>query len=301
MHRILTGGVRAAALLCVVALVGCSEDLAPVTATWTQLQSGMAARAAELHKQYNDISAAVKALPAIGATDTTGQTITAKLNAALAGHSKLLGGLDGTITTAASSVQDAIKTGKVASIQKAIDDAKAAYDATIAKLNASGTAVAALVSQLRKHDADIAAEAARVNTSGSKVDFSDIDFKPGKAVFLFDRPSTQATLDKLLIFVNSCPELAVDIVGHTSNEGTAAANKKLSADRAKTVKGWLVGKGVAAKKIHSVSGLGATDNVVPEPDPKSAAVKAMPPATLEDIRRKNRRVTVVVVTPCTPH
>jgi len=301
MHRILTGGARTAALLSMVALVGCSEDLQPVTTTWSQLQSAMAARAGELRKQYNDGSAAVKALPAIGPTDTTGQTITAKLNAALAGHSKLLAGLDVTIAAAAASVQDAIKTGKVLNVQKAIDDAKAAYDASITKVTASATAVAALVNQLKKHDADVAAEAARVNTSGTKVDFSDIDFKPGKATFLFDRPNTQATLDKLLVFVNSCPELAVDLIGHTSNEGTPAANKKLSADRAKAVKGWLASKGVAAKKIHSISGVGATDSILPEPDPKSAASKSMPPSALEDIRRKNRRITVVVVTPCTPH
>jgi outer membrane protein OmpA-like peptidoglycan-associated protein len=300
-RRILTRGARTAALLSVVALVGCSEDLGPVTATWTQLQSTMVAKAAELRRQYESISASVKALPPVSATDSLGQSLTAKLGAALSAHASLLGGLDTNISSAAASVGEAVKTGKVANIQKAIDAAKVAYDASVSKVAASGTGVLTLLSQLKAHNAALAAEAARVNTSGSKTDFNDIDFKPGKADFLFDRPTTQATLDKLLVFVNTCPELVVDLVGHTSNEGTAAVNQKLSVDRAKAVKHWLLGKGVGAKKIHGVSGVGATDNAVPEPDAKTAAAKMLPAAALEEIRRKNRRVTVVVVTPCTPH
>ncbi len=300
MQRMLLRGARAAALLSVVALVGCSEDLGPITATWTQLQSTMTAKAAELRKQYNGIAAAVKALPPVSATDTVGQSLTSKLTAALTAHSGLLAGVDSSISSATASVGDAIKTGKVANVQKAIDDAKAAYDGTVGKVTASGTGVLALLSQLKAHDAAVAAEAARVRTIGSKTDFDDIDFKPGKADFLFDRPNTQATLDKLLVFVNTCPELVVDLVGHTSNEGTVAVNQKLSADRAKAVKQWLVGKKVAPKKIHTVSGVGATDNAVPEPDAKTAAAKMMPPAALEEIRRKNRRVTVIVVAPCPP-
>jgi outer membrane protein OmpA-like peptidoglycan-associated protein len=300
MQRMLLRGARAAALLSVVALVGCSEDLGPITATWTQLQSTMTAKAGELRKQYNGIAAAVKALPPVSATDTVGQSLTSKLTAALNAHSGLLASVDSSISNGTASVGEAIKTGKVANVQKAIDDAKAAYDASVGKVTASATGVLALLSQLKAHDAALAAEAARVRTIGSKTDFDDIDFKPGKADFLFDRPNTQATLDKLLVFVNTCPELVVDLVGHTSNEGTVAVNQKLSADRAKAVKQWLLGKKVAAKKIHGVSGVGATDNAVPEPDAKTAAAKMMPAAALEEIRRKNRRVTVVVVTPCAP-
>jgi outer membrane protein OmpA-like peptidoglycan-associated protein len=300
-RHILTRGARTAALLSVLALLGCSEDLGPVTATWNQLQSTMVAKAAELRKQYQTIAAAAKALPPVPATDSLGQSLTAKLGAALTAHSSLLGGVDSSISSAAASVGEAIKTGKVANIQKAIDDAKSVYDASVAKVAASGTGVLALLSQLKTHDAALAAEAARVNTSGSKTDFNDIDFKPGKADFLFDRPNTQVTLDKLLVFVNTCPQLVVDLVGHTSNDGTAAVNQKLSVDRAKAVKKWLLSKGVGAKKIHGVSGVGATDNAVPEPDAKAAAAKMLPPAALEEIRRKNRRVTVVVVTPCAPH
>ncbi len=301
MQRILLRAARAAALLSVLAVVGCSEDLTSITATWTQLQGNMTAKAAELRRQYESWAAAVKALPPVSATDTVGQSMTSKLTAALSAHSGLLTGVDSSISSATASVGEAMKTGKVANIQKAIDDAKAAYDAAVAKVATSGTGLLALFNQRKAHDAALAAEAARVSTSGSKTDFDDIDFKPGKADFLFDRPNTQATLDKLLGFVNTCPELVVDLIGHTSNEGTVAVNQKLSVDRAKAVKQWLLGKGVTAKKIHGVSGVGATDNAVPEPDAKAVAAKMMSPASLEEIRRKNRRVTVVVVTPCARH
>jgi len=299
MHRMLKGGARIVALLSVVALVGCSEDLAPVTATWTQLQSTMVAKAGELRKQYNAITVSVKALPPIGASDIPGQTLTSKLGAALGAHASLLAGLDSSITAAGTAVQEATKTGKVANVQKAIDDAKATYDASISRIAASGAAVAGLFAQLKAHDAKLAAEAARVNTQGARVDYTDVDFKKGKADFLFDRPSTQIALDSLFNFIGSCPDLVVDIVGHTSDEGTAAVNMKLSVARAKAVQKWLLGKGVAAKKIHAVSGVGDTDNVKAEPDAAAASTKTMAPATLDEARRANRRITLVVVHPCT--
>jgi outer membrane protein OmpA-like peptidoglycan-associated protein len=298
MHRMLSPGARAAALLSVVAFAGCSEDLGPVTATWNTLQGTMASKAVELHKQYNDMAAMAKSMAALAASDGTGQALMGKLTAALAGQDKLLGTLDGGISSAATSVQNALKAGKVAEVQKAIDDAKSAYDGTVSKLGASGATVAALLGQLKAHNAQLAADAARVSTVGGRQDFSDIDFKPGKADFLFDRPNTQANLDKLLAFVNSCPQLVVNIIGYTSNEGTPAVNMKLSVDRAKAVQKWLTSKGVSPKKIRSVSGKGATDNIVVEPAPKSAAAKAMPPAALEELRRKNRRIAVTVAVPC---
>jgi outer membrane protein OmpA-like peptidoglycan-associated protein len=301
MHRMLKGGARTVALLSVVALVGCSEDLAPVTATWTQLQSTMVAKAGELRKQYNAITASVKTLPPVGASDVTAQTLTSKLGAALSAHSSLLAGLDSSITADGTAVQEAIKTGKVANVQKAIDDAKAAYDVSLSRIAASGAAISGLLGQLKAHNAKLAADAARVNTAGAKVDYTDIDFKKGKADFLFDRPNSQIALDKLFNFVSSCPELVVDLVGHTSDEGSAAVNMKLSAARAKAVQKWLLGKGVAPKKIHAATGVGDTDNVMAEPDAAAASTKGMNPGAVDEARRPNRRITLVVVTPCPGH
>ncbi len=293
MKRALLGRAGAA-LLAVVALVGCAEDVGPVTASWEQLYAAMGKTADGLRKQYNDTVGMVKALPAIAPGDTKGQALGAKLNSALAVEAGQLDEVDGTIKSGSASVHGAMGSGKVATIQAAIDKAKAAFDGAVAKVSASSTATAGMLSALKSHQA---AFATGIYTAGSEQDFTDIDFKAGKAEFLFDRPNTQATLDKLLAYVNSCPELTVNIIGHTSNEGTAAVNKKLSVDRAIAVKKWLESKGVPAKKIHSVSGVGATSNVAPEPAPNSKDAKAMP-QVLEELRRRNRRVTVDVVTPC---
>ncbi len=296
MKRALSGRAGAA-FLAVVALVGCAEDVGPVTASWDQLHATMGRTADGLRVQYNDTLGAVKALPAIAPGDTIGQALGAKLNSALAVEGTQLGEVDASIKTGDASVHEAMRSYKVARIQAAIDEAKTAFDGAAAKVSASSTTVAGLLSALKAHQAELASS---INTAGSKQDFTDIDFKAGKSEFLFDRPNTQATLDRLLAHVNSCPELTVDIIGHTSNEGTAAFNKKLSVDRAITVKKWLLSNGVAAKKIHAVSGVGATSKVAPEPAPNSPDAKAMP-AVLEELRRKNRRITVEVVTPCPAH
>ena len=131
------------------------------------------------------------------------------------------------------------------------------------------------------------------------MDFTDLDFKPGTAQFLFDRPTSKATLVKLVAYMKSCPELVVDLVGHTSNEGSDATNVSLSVARAKAVKKYLVTKeGVEDKKFHEISGVGAQQNVVPEPAPGSPEAKKMGAKELEEVRRKNRRITVHPVTPC---
>jgi outer membrane protein OmpA-like peptidoglycan-associated protein len=266
---------------------------------WNRVESSMLAKAAELHRHQLAMNAAVTALPAVGATDTTGQALTAKLGAALKVHSGLLAALDSTIQTGRTAVQEAIKTGKVGRSLKAMVDAQAAFEGSLALLKHSEPALGAAFRQLRAYEAQVAAEAVRANTPGARTDFIDIDFQKDTSDFLLDQPHTQAALDALLGFVNRCPELVVDLIGHTSNEGEAIANLKLSAERAKAVKQWLLAKGVGKKKVRAVSGVGATDNAMPEPDSKLAAT--MDQALLEPVRRKNRRITAVVVTPCTAH
>ncbi len=277
--------------LCLVALVGCSEDMGPVTAAWNQLLQTMTAKADALKSQYATLQSAVKALPAAADADAAGKALKAKLDQALASHGQSLGALDGFITTSKGSFDEAVKTGKVANAQKVLDETKTRFEQLSASLTGSATAVAGLIDQYKKHLAEL-----------SKVvdtDFTDLDFKPGTAQFLFDRPTSKATLVKLVAYMNSCPELVVDLVGHTSNEGSDATNVALSVKRAQAVKKYLVTKEkIDAKKFHEISGVGARQNVVPEPAPGSREAKAMGAKALEEIRRKNRRITVHPVTPC---
>jgi outer membrane protein OmpA-like peptidoglycan-associated protein len=277
--------------LCLVALVGCSEDMGPVTAAWNQLVQAMTAKADAFKSQLASMQATVKAFPAAEATDDVGKAQKAKLDQALASHGQSVAALEALISTSKTSFDEAVKTGKVANAQKVIDDTKAKFEQLSGNLTASAAAVTSLIAQYKKHLDEM-----------SKIvdtDFTDLDFKPGTAQFLFDRPTSKATLVKLVAYMKSCPELVVDLVGHTSNEGSDATNVSLSVARAKAVKNYLVSKeGVEEKKFHQISGVGARQNVVPEPAPGSAEAKKMGAKELEEVRRKNRRITVHPVTPC---
>jgi outer membrane protein OmpA-like peptidoglycan-associated protein len=280
-----------AASLCLVALVGCSEDLGPVTAAWNQLSQTMTSKIAELKKQYGVVQGVVKALPAPADGDAAGKALKAKLDRALAGHGQGIEALDSLVATAKIGFDGAVRTGKIVNVPKVIDDTKSKFAQLSSGLTDSGTTVTGLIDQYRTHVVEMA--------KPEKVDFTDIDFKAGTAQFLFDRPSSKATLDKLAAYMNACPERVVDLVGHTSNEGSDAKNLTLSIERAKAVKKYLVTKaGVEETKFRDIAGVGAQDNVVPEPAPGTPEAKAMPAKALEEIRRKNRRITVTTVTPC---
>jgi outer membrane protein OmpA-like peptidoglycan-associated protein len=277
--------------LCLVALVGCSEDMGPVTAAWNQLLQTMTAKVDAFKSQYASMQAAVKALPAAADGDDAGKAQKGKLDQALASHGQGVAALDTFISTSKSSFDEAVKTGKVANAQKVIDDTKTRFEQLSANLTASAAAITSLIAQYKKHLDDMSK---LVDT-----DFTDLDFKPGTAQFLFDRPTSKATLVKLVAYMKGCPELVVDLVGHTSNEGSDATNVALSVARAKAVKNYLVAKeGVEGKKFREISGVGARQNVVPEPAPGSPEAKKMGAKDLEEIRRKNRRITVHPVTPC---
>ena len=274
--------------LCLVALLACSEDLGPVTAAWNRLLQTMNAKIGVFKAQYANLQPTVKALPPVPDSDAAGKSLRAKIDQALAAHGQSLGALGPFVSTAQGSFDEAVKTGKVANAQKVLDDTTTRFDQLSTSLTASAATITGLIDQYRKHQAKV------VDT-----DFTDLDFKPASAKFLFDRPTSQATLAKLTSYMKSCPELVVDVVGHTSNEGSDKTNVALSVQRAKAVVKYLVTKeGVEAKKFREITGVGARENVVPEPAPRSPEAKAMGAKALEDVRRKNRRITVHPVTPC---
>jgi K(+)-stimulated pyrophosphate-energized sodium pump len=80
--------------------------------------------------------------------------------------------------------------------------------------------------------------------------------------------------------VKAYPAVSVTLEGHTDNTGDAAANKKLSLDRATAVKGLMVKGGVTESRITS-EGYGQEKPVAPNDS--------------EQGRAKNRRLEMVVV------
>ena len=72
-------------------------------------------------------------------------------------------------------------------------------------------------------------------------------------------------LDKVLGALRERPLPDVLVIGHTDTVGDAEANDRLSAQRAETVKGFLVGIGIAAERIRT-AGRGERELLVPTDD-----------------------------------
>lgn len=107
-----------------------------------------------------------------------------------------------------------------------------------------------------------------------KTALSNLEFESGNAII---KNSSFTYLDGLAGLLAKHPEWSVKLNGHTDNSGKAAANLKLSQDRANAVKDYLVSKGADAANIEA-EGFGQTKPIASN---NTAAGKA-----------KNRRVEV---------
>jgi outer membrane protein OmpA-like peptidoglycan-associated protein len=92
------------------------------------------------------------------------------------------------------------------------------------------------------------------------------------------RPESEAVLDALYAGLRDASETSITIVGHTSSEGAAVYNQKLSERRAQSVADALTARGIAAARL-SAQGLGEQHPIA---DNTSAAGRSL-----------NRRVEIV--------
>lgn len=104
-----------------------------------------------------------------------------------------------------------------------------------------------------------------------------INFDTGMATI---RPESQAVVDEIHKLLENNPDLKLRIEGHTDDTGDAAHNMKLSEQRAASVSGSLLAKGIAQDRLQA-QGLGATKPVA---DNKT-----------DDGKAKNRRVEIVKI------
>jgi OOP family OmpA-OmpF porin len=104
-----------------------------------------------------------------------------------------------------------------------------------------------------------------------------ISFDKNKATI---RPQSKATLANAATVLKNFPSVNLEISGHTSSEGDAAVNQRLSQERADAVKQWLVDNGVPGERIKT-RGAGADEPIA---DNKTAAG-----------REKNRRIEFKVL------
>ena len=81
-------------------------------------------------------------------------------------------------------------------------------------------------------------------------------------------PKSHQTLKELAKAANSCPEMDLEVEGHTDAEGTPERNKKLSERRAESVRAYLAGAGVNTARIKAI-GYGETKPVAPNDSPEN--------------------------------
>ncbi len=104
-----------------------------------------------------------------------------------------------------------------------------------------------------------------------------INFDTGQATI---KPESQETIDEIVAALESEPQLQVKLEGHTDNVGNAAANKKLSDDRANAVMSAIVAAGIDQSRL-AAEGFGLD--------------KPIADNGTEEGRAKNRRVELVKV------
>ena len=102
-----------------------------------------------------------------------------------------------------------------------------------------------------------------------------INFDTGKATL---KPDAAEGIAEIVTALKSKTQLKVKLEGHTDNVGNAAANKKLSDDRAKAVMAAIVAKGIDKARL-SAEGFGLE--------------KPIADNNTEEGRAKNRRVELV--------
>ncbi|MEQ8926946.1 MAG: PorP/SprF family type IX secretion system membrane protein [Fulvivirga sp.] len=88
-------------------------------------------------------------------------------------------------------------------------------------------------------------------------------------------------LDDIIKLLNSNELLFLEVIGHTDNVGTNAANKKVSVARAQVVVDYLIEQGIKAKRLR-VTGKGANEPLLDN--------------TSVSNRAKNRRVEFIIYT-----
>ncbi|HYC84433.1 MAG TPA: OmpA family protein, partial [Chryseosolibacter sp.] len=112
---------------------------------------------------------------------------------------------------------------------------------------------------------------------GAKVVLNNIFFETGKATL---SPQSRLELSKAIDLMKTNPSMVIEVGGHTDNVGEDVSNMKLSHERAKAVRDYLVSGGIAAARLQS-KGYGESSPVASN--------------ETEDGRKVNRRTEFVIL------
>ena len=124
---------------------------------------------------------------------------------------------------------------------------------------------------------------AKVDANGcvqeeQKISLPNIEFEPASTVLA---AGGKDKLEAVVSFLQSQPEVRIDVFGHTDSQGSEKYNLKLSDGRAHSVMDYLVSRGIDAGRL-SAKGFGETQPIAPNDTPEG--------------RAKNRRVELLLRT-----
>ena len=87
-----------------------------------------------------------------------------------------------------------------------------------------------------------------VHTVGKIMRLNDLNFDAGRSTI---SASSHTELDEVVTMLKRNPRMVIQLEGHTDTRGNANANLKLSEDRVKAVKTYLVSKGASKSRIKT--------------------------------------------------
>ncbi|MEP7267247.1 MAG: OmpA family protein [Saprospiraceae bacterium] len=185
------------------------------------------------------------------------------------------------------------KTMETPMVTETIDAAKAAADSMAMEAKRIADSIAATVSRITlpggstfetkkgsftdKIATFFSDAAAKLDPKGSAFTFDGVNFKTGSDSLTAE---SHNQLDQLASVLAAFPTVTIKVVGHTDNMGNAAANKKLSDSRAKSVKAYLVSMGKIAGSRIATAGMGQEQPIADN--------------STDEGKAKNRRVEVLV-------
>ena len=118
-------------------------------------------------------------------------------------------------------------------------------------------------------------------TVGTVVQLVNIQFEFGSAALT---ENSEEGVVMLKAFLESHPELDVELAGHTDNVGSDAYNFKLSQERAEVVRQALIDKGVASERL-TAKGYGSTKPRYPNDTDEHRALNRRTEMIVKEVRR----------------
>lgn len=113
--------------------------------------------------------------------------------------------------------------------------------------------------------------------AGYVIRLDNLIFEQGSAEIT---PSSFAELDELAKRLNTYPKMVIQLEGHTDFRGDADANMKLSQDRVRNVRNYILGKGIEGSRVQ-MRAFGGTQPLSRE--------------NTNEARQLNRRVEVRII------